>query len=125
MPGPAVPAGLAEALEPAYDVGLVVEGIGLMLRSRTTAVARAVLVLDDALTAWWQALTATDARAAPARILAALADAAADARPSERYRLLVADRLVPSLRSRRPALRDDSPPTSGGAWIPYLPLDPG
>ncbi|WP_414171841.1 hypothetical protein [Clavibacter tessellarius] len=124
MPGPAVPAGLAEALEPGYDMGIV-EGIGLMLRSRTTAVARAVLVLDDALTAWWEALTAPDARAAPARILAALAAADADARPLERYRLLEADRLVPSLRSRRPALRDDSPPTSGGAWIPYLPLDPG
>ncbi|UKF80316.1 hypothetical protein [Clavibacter californiensis] len=102
----------------------VVEGIGLMLRSRTIAVPRAVLVLDDAITAWWDALVATDARAAATWIAAALARAAADARPTERYRLLEGDRLVPSVRARRPALRDDSPPTLGrGRWVGYAPRD--
>jgi len=120
-----VPAGLAEVLETAHDVG-VVEGIGLMLRSRTIAVPRAVVVLDDAFTAWWDALVATDGRDAAAWIATALARAAADARPTERYRLLEGDRLVPSVRARRPALRDDSPPTPGGGrWVGYAPRGDG
>jgi hypothetical protein len=103
----------------------VVEGIGLMLRSRTAPVPRAVLVVDDELTAWWDALVAADPEGSASRVLSVLAASAAEARVRERFRVLDGDGLTPSIRARRPALRDPEPPSPAGRWVAYLPPDPG
>ncbi|MBM7024606.1 hypothetical protein JS515_01790 [Clavibacter sp. DM3] len=121
---PEAPAGLVHALAAAHEVAAV-EGVGLMLRPRSTAGGRAVLVVDDALVAWWDALVSADPRDAAARLGSALAAAAVEARPTERYRLLDGDGFTPSTRAVRPALRDASPPSSGGRWVPYVPRDAG
>jgi hypothetical protein len=101
----------------------VVEGVGLMLRPRSGTGGRAVLVADAPFTAWWAALVVADPGGAPARLLSALAAADADARPTERYRVLDGDALVPSVRPHGPVLRDTSPPSAGGRWIAYVPHD--
>jgi hypothetical protein len=115
-----VPAGLADALTDAYEVA-VVEGGGLMLRPRATPGGSSVLVVDDALVAWWDSVMAADPEGAAVRLLSALA--AVDARPTERYRLLDGDGFTPSVRADRPPLRDPSPPSSGVRWVAYVPRD--
>jgi hypothetical protein len=96
-----------------------------MLRSRTAPVPRAVLVVDDELTAWWDALVAADPEGAASRLLSAVAASAAEAGARERFRVLDGDVLTPSMRVRRPALRDPEPPSPDGRWVAYLPPDPG
>ncbi|OUE19888.1 hypothetical protein BFL34_02031 [Clavibacter michiganensis] len=95
----------------------------LVLRPRAGTGLRAVLVVDESLTSWWEGLVVADPDEAGPTLLHALAEAAADARPTERYVVRDEGRLSPSTRTRLPASRDAPSAATSSGWVAYVPLE--